>query len=399
MPAFGILTPLLIATGALWAAVAVFVLIDRARHDAHERRLDAARDDLARSNPSLEEHAQQVSRRIGTADFQQLALEGLPHAVEIALARQVSLRAGGDRIRRQADGGDGVGMWKRIAALQVLASSGTSDAYPALDRALRSGSAPLAAAAIRMLTTLSGREAAVVLIKAVRDGAYSRARLAAAIDRLPALRADLLAPLFESIEPQARFWGVRLAGRFQAREWTPAIRRLANDGSPLVRRAVVEALSALGDAADRDLLLARLVDPVPFVRAHAARASATFTDQDTVMALVNLLSDQHWIVRAAARRALRTIGTPAVDALVRTMWDTDGFAANSAAEVLYQTGTIAQLARRIIDAPMTAAEPMRSVHRYMAVAGPHLTHALLDRLSASERVALVRHLDATVATT
>jgi len=203
MPASGILTPLLIATGALWAVVGMFVLIDRARHDAHEHHLDAARDELARSNPSLEEHAQHVSRRIGTLDFQQLVLEGLPHAVEIELARQVSLRAGTDRIHRQADGSESVGIWQRIAALQVLASSATRDAYPVLDRALRSGRAPLATAAIRMLTTLGGRDAAVVLITALRDGAYSQARLAAAIDRLAALPADLLAPLFESLDPQA----------------------------------------------------------------------------------------------------------------------------------------------------------------------------------------------------
>lgn len=399
MPAFGILTPLLIATATLWAIVGVFVLIDRVRHDAFEHRLDAARDELARTNPSLEEHAKQVSRRIRTSDFQQLALDGLPHNVEIALARQVWLHAGEDKIRRQANGSDSVGMWQRIAALQVLASSGTSEAYPALDRALRSGSAPLASAAMRMLTTLGGRDAALVLIRALRDGAYSRARLAAAIDRLPALPADLLAPLFESLEPQARFWGVRLAGRFRAREWTPAIRRLTNDGSPLVRRAVVEALGAIGDTADRDLLLARFADPIPFVRAHAARASAIFTDQGVVTALVNLLSDREWIVRAAARRALRAIGTPAVASLVRAMWDADGFAANSAAEVLYQTGTIGELARRVVDAPSTAAEPMRIVHRYMAIAGPHLRHALVTRFTIPERALLLRLLDARLAAT
>jgi len=394
----GILTALLIATTGLWALVSVVVLIDRARHEAHMDRLAAARAELARTNPSLEDHAKDVARRIGAMDFQRLVLEGLPHEVEAALARQVRLRAGEDRLQRRADGNGSGDVWQRIAALQVLASSGTAEAYPALDRALRSGNAPLATAAIRMLTMLGGRDAAMVLIKAVRDGAYSRARLAAAIDRLPALRGDLLAPLFESADPSARFWGARLAGRFNAREWATSVRRLTSDGSPLVRRAAIEALARIGDAADRELMLARFDDPVPFVRAHAARAVAAFADHGVAEALVKQLADREWIVRAAARQALRKVGQPAVEPLVRAMWDGDRFAANSAAEVLFLTGTIAELARQVLGSPGVTVETVRVVQRYMSVAGPHLAQALLGGFGDADRVILMRYLDARMAT-
>lgn len=402
----GILTPLLVAAALLWALVGLFVLVDRARYDAHTTRLDRARKELARTNPSLEEHARDVARRIGPTAFQQLVLEGLPHDVETALARQVRARAGEDRLRRRADGSESGGVWRRIEALQVLASSAAADAYPALDTAVRSGNPQLAVAAIRMLTMLGGREAAVVLIKALRDGAYSRARLAAAIDRLPALPADLLTPLFESAEPPARFWGARLAGRFSAREWTPTVRRLLDDGSPLVRRGAVEALAAVGDAGDRELLLARLADATAFVRAHAARALAASadlsraqsSDENVAAALVTLLADREWIVRASARRALRTIGKPAIAPLVRAMSHADRFAANSAAEVLYSSGAITELARQVLVAPTSAFEATPILQRYMAVAGAHLAQALLSGFTDSERVTLMRYLDARTAT-
>jgi HEAT repeat protein len=394
-----LLTPLVLATAGLWVVVGLIVLVDRARYEARMDRLASARAELARSNPTLEEHARNVARQIGTLDFQQLVLDGLPRSVETALAREVRVRAGDDRVRRRAEGSESADVWQRIAALQVLASSGEPDAYPALDRALRSGSAQLAAAAIRMLTTLGSRDSAGVLINALRDGAYSRARLAAAIDRLPGLGADSLSPLFESSDPSARFWGARLAGRFNARQWAPAVRRLLDDNAALVRRAAVEALAVIGDPSDRDLLMARLCDPTPFVRAHAARASANFPDPEVARALVKLLSDREWIVRASARQGLRTIGRPAVDPLVRAMWDDDRFAANSAAEVLYLTGTIAELARLVLAAPTIAVEPMRVIQRYMAVAGPHLDQALLGTFSDGERIALLRHVDARVAAT
>jgi hypothetical protein len=395
-----ILNPLLLTISALWLTVGFAILVDRARHERHAHRIDAARTQLVahaqRTQGRLDDDGRRIARRIGISDFRELARDGLPEAAVTALARDLRVRGNGS-VRRRADGTEPADLWDRIAALQVMASSDSPDAYEALDRALRSGIEQLATAAVGMLTALDDRPAAKLLVTALGEGAYRESRLAAAFDRMTVTRADLLAPLFDSVKPASRFWAARLAARLVASEWADAIRSMTRDRNPLVRRAAVEALGVIGGEHDRDLLLACFADPVPFVRVHAARAAAAYRDDEVSIRLVGLLADHEWIVRASARQALRRLGDVATGAVAEALWDADGFAANSAAEVMYSTGAIQTYARRVLDTPSASIDEARAVRRFMTVAGPHLMRALLNRFAERERIVLLRHLEQTEA--
>jgi len=231
-----------------------------------------------------------------------------------------------------------------------------------------------------------------VLVAVLRDEGYSRARVAAALDAMTVSRADLLEPLFHASDPIARFWAARLAARIGATQWADTIRVMATDPQPSVRRAALEALGVLGTPQDRALLLACFTDAVPFVRTHAARAVAAFGDADVATRLAGLLSDRQWMVRAAARYSLRRIGSTANDALIAALWSSDRFAANGASEVLFQTGAMMEMARRVLDVPLTSSEAASAVQRFMTVAGAHLTQALLNQFTDRDRVTLVRYL-------
>ena len=63
-----------------------------------------------------------------------------------------------------------------------------------------------------------------------------------------------------------------------------------------------------------------------------------------VLHTATLLSDGRWWVRTAAKDALRTLGSPAVPALLAVLGSDDGFARNGAAEVLQDLGFIDELA-------------------------------------------------------
>jgi HEAT repeat protein len=205
-------------------------------------------------------------------------------------------------------------------------------------------------------------------------------------------RADLLRTLFDATEPDVLFWAAKLAGRLKALEWTSRVRQLALEREPLVRRAAVEALGSIGDITDRALLLYSMSDPLPFVRAHAARASVRFADADAVDALVGLLVDRHWMVRAAARDALARLGTAALPAVKQALWHADRFAAESAAEVLHRTGGAADAARQVLE-NAAARRQLPMLARFLSVAGPHLRAAFLGQLSAREQRVLIGYLE------
>lgn len=382
---------LLAVVAATWLTINVGILVDRWWFERRRRRNVRLRRALQLRGGGApgSDDVRQIAQQLSVEEFQQLALdEALPPNVEMAVATELRLREGGDRLRELAQGERHGTVWDRIAALQVVVSGRQRSMYPALEGCLRSGERELAAASVRMLIRLDTRRSADILITALRDGAFSRSRLAAAFDRLSVARADLLGVLLDDREGIVRFWGARLAGRLHTVDWSPRIRELVDDADPLVRRAAVEALGLIGSVEDRGLLVACCADAVPMVRAHAARAAAEFADARVADALSALLADREWMVRSAAREALRLAGGVAEPALLRTLWHPDTFAANSAAEVLQATGAIARAAHRLL-ADEANAEGLPLIARFLEVAGPHLRWAFLSELSEDEGVLLL----------
>jgi HEAT repeat protein len=83
-------------------------------------------------------------------------------------------------------------------------------------------------------------------------------------------------------------------------------------------------------------------DPVPFVRTHAARALGRLRAADHAGALLPLMGDREWIVRAAAKQSLESMGPPVAGLVSGLLSNPDAFARDGASEVLQSLG--AQLA-------------------------------------------------------
>jgi hypothetical protein len=373
----------------VWLKLMLWIAADRYGHERRIRRMAALKQRLHRSSPGDASALRTIVSELTIAQLDAVILEGLPPAMEIAVATAMHERSA--ELLRDARGAGSV--WQRISAVRILAAARSDRRYELLDKMLRSGTPVLGAASIRILAKIDTRQSADLLIKALRAGVYSRSRIAAAIDTMSVSRADLLETLFDGAEPEVLFWAVKLAGRLNAREWTSRVRQLAMEENPLVRRAAVEALGSLGDATDLTLLVRRMSDPLPFVRAHAARAGVRFADPETIDALVALLADRHWMVRAAARDALARIGAPALPAVKHALWHSDRFAADSAAEILHRTGGAAVAARQILEDAGAARRQSPMLARFLAVAGPNLRAAFLGQLSARDRRVLIGHLE------
>ena len=138
-------------------------------------------------------------------------------------------------------------------------------------------------------------------------------------------------------------------------------------------------------------MLACLGDPQLMVRVHAARAASAFAVDAMAAGLAGLLSDREWIVRAAARDSLCRMGEVATAAVTRALWEGDPFAANNAAEVLFQTGATATLIDRLLKQPEDV-ELRRLVERLMTASGPQIARAVYDQLEPDHQTELERIL-------
>ena len=85
------------------------------------------------------------------------------------------------------------------------------------------------------------------------------------------------------------------------------------------------------------------------------------------------------------------MGDVATAAVTRVLWEGDPFAANNAAEVLFQTGATATLIGRLLAEP-DDMELRRLVERLMTASGPQIARAVYDQLEPDHQTELERVL-------
>jgi HEAT repeat protein len=223
--------------------------------------------------------------------------------------------------------------WRRALSAYVLGDIGSQEAISPLLEALGDRSRDVRAAATRSLGKLRADAAVqpILRLMASREVPISTGSLA----------------LLE-IGPQA----------------LPGLLELVEGGSIDERLAAMQLVIELGDASHARVLMARLADDSPQVRARAARGLGRLGAAEATAELRRALGDPIPAVRAGVASALGKIGdTNSLEALLRQAREPQFSAARSAARA---AGQIAP--ERVIDEGRRAGS------------GPHLAEAA-DRLS------------------
>jgi HEAT repeat protein len=374
---------------AAWLATAVIRAVEFHMRRRQEARSASLFDQLTTTSALL---AAESLPEVSPTEFQELVLAGLPEGAQVALAQELRTQGGDETLLALVSGQKRGSIDERIEALQILVSGRHPDMYRVLADALRSPQPELANIALRLLRALNDQQSANMLVEALQAGTGSGSRIAAALNRMTTPYGAFLGPLLLDENPSVRFWGLLLVGRTGASQWIASVRRLTTDREPTVRRAAVEALGRIGSSDDKSYVIARLLDPVPMVRVHGARAAVPFADAAVASAVARLLGDREWIVRAAARDALRDMRGVATPAVIRVLWQGDPFAANNAAEILFLTGEALTLVRGVLDSPTDTLQ-VRLVERLVAAAGPQILRAISEQLDPVQQSALQLFLE------
>jgi HEAT repeat protein len=294
-------------------------------------------------------------------------------------------------------------------ALRILQSSGRTTrrmdaalelgwiesprALPVLTRMLRYDDQDLRLAASAALARFNDAAASNALFDALEDGLLPPARVAALLESSAYTpSSDELSARAESESPIVRFWVAYLAGRSARPASFALVERLASDPDPNVRANAAEAIPHVSANGRAHVLVTELAhDPAWFVRAHAAKAFAELDGSCSTAELIRLLQDPSWWVRENAALALERIGTPALEALERTLSGEDRFARNKAAEVLARLGVVSMHLTRLNngnDDADTSLCFLLKIGRAEAVA------ALVDRLLEAPPRAQLRFVQA-----
>ena len=130
------------------------------------------------------------------------------------------------------------------------------------------------------------------------------------------------------------------AGIAEPRFLGPAL-RLCRDPAPETRALAAALLGQLGGAEAVAILAELLGDSDPSARAAAAHALGKLNHWPAAPALARALRDRVWEVRREAGLALRSLGSPGILLLRRSLADGDPFASDMARQVLDVPGSAA----------------------------------------------------------
>jgi HEAT repeat protein len=380
-----------------WILLGVFVLGARALHDRRRLRVEAAAGLVPDPHGS---RPRTLLPRWRPDVIPLLAADAAaPRSPEVTRAAQATATENRDRLLRAATGHRrDLGRWRRVAALRVLARARDPEALPLLRRALEEGDQELAGAAVDIIGSLGDRAAAEELVDALKEGKYSRSRIASQLDRQPAPIEDILVSLLDDQSAEVRFWAATLLSRHaRAAGVGAALAVQAADPEPNVRAAVAESLGAARRSRARDQAVHELLrDPVWYVRVHAARSVGALGLISEAGPLAELLADREWWVRSAAKDGLEALGPRAEETLIATLDHPDRFARNGAAEILQNEGFVDATVAGLLDTRRPVdADRLELLRHVFEAGGPGLRESALARLEpAFARARLEQLLDA-----
>lgn len=215
-----------------------------------------------------------------------------------------------------------------------------------LERGLRSSEPDNRVASIGALGRLALHHEWAVdcLVEGLANWIENPARVAAHLDGLAPRVGDRLLPLLGHPDDVVRFYAVRLLGRYGAlaRRHTPALTR---DPSPNVRAAALETLRQTGSSEALRCALQLLDDDHALVRAHASRTASRISGAASARFIAPLLADPSWWVRDAAREALVAVGPDVAAVMLPLLDDDDPARRTGATLVLQDVGVIDELVR------------------------------------------------------
>lgn len=388
-PGEALIVGLTAALGAACAGTAALVLISRWRFDRQRHLLQTAYGILSipgrpgDAAPRIREATAILERAPASLLWALAADATVPRALERLVASALLGQQGVNRVLAAATRGT---TWMRAAALRTLALTGHEARWTLLGQAIHDPNRDLGRAVVSLLGQLRDAEAAELLAHALRAGRIPRSRVATALDQFPLAVPQVVASLLWSDDADVRFWACVLMRRYPSEsDLLDRLVSLTTDASPAVRKAAVDTLGYLRNPRGTAAVRACVLDPVPFVRAHAVRALGTLGGLADAGTIAQALGDGDWWVRSAAKQTLEQAGPGVADAVIPMLDDHDGFARNGAAEVLQNTGVYEQLLVEEAEHPGDP-ERLRVLSLLVSAGGRPMFNGRLIRVPASIRV-------------
>lgn len=323
---------LLLLSVVLYFAHGLWLFLYQRRH---ERLVNEARQRLARlltrSTVDTEDvrTLRKLPRSVQTAAFLEISqnITGTGKERLRFIAGEISLLEGARTFCRSRS-------WShRLRGARILARMDISD--PLVEKLLRDEHPAVRAQAAEWAAAHPSVPVVSEMLDMLADPAtLARFAVQDALLRMGTMVVDPLVGFLSSHSGQPAESGLRLAEALAGPPFLPAGIRFSSSSDPALRTSAANLLSAIGDASITPRLIDMLSDPHADVRAAAARGLGRMRHWPAAADLAKGLCDSAWRVRRDSALALRAVGAPGVLLLRRALKGSDAFAADMARQTL-----------------------------------------------------------------
>jgi len=305
-------------------------------HRRREERLTSeARQRLARLltrstvNPEDVLTLRKLPRRVQVAVFLEIAqnVTGTGKERLRFIAGEISLLSRARRFCRSRRWG------RRLRGARILARMDVSD--PLVERLLRDPHPAVRAQAAEWAAAQPSVPVVAEMLNMLGDPAtLARFAVQDALLRMGTIVVDPLAQFLATHSGEPAESGLRVAEALAGPRFLPAGVRFSSSNDPALRTNAANLLGAIGDVSAASRLIQMLSDPHSDVRAAAARGLGRMRHWQAASDLAKSLCDSAWRVRRESGLALRAVGAPGVLLLRRALKGGDAFAADMAQLIL-----------------------------------------------------------------
>lgn len=345
----GVLIGSIFAIGAVFVALTVLIICNKAWREAREgyrraRRRVLEPKVLAWSHGSGPSLLAAIGGPVRRRDRDVLEKILLDHAQRVRGVEQRRLSQALEElgyVDRFLNGLRSRRWWRRADAAEKLGLSGATRATSALAEAMSDESPEVRMRAAKSLGLLGSEASVRELVHALQEtNRWSTIRIADILTGMGRKVVEELTATFPSLVLPGKLAVLDILGRVRPLHAAPWLVERLDDPETDVRARACHALGCIGDPNRAYGLTRALDDPDWPVRAMAAKALGRIRHTASIPALSEALGDGEWWVRYNAAHALRAMNARGLEALERVLESSDRFARHQAVLMLQEAGVV-----------------------------------------------------------
>jgi hypothetical protein len=255
--------------------------------------------------------------------------------------------------------------WLRIEAILSLGYCGLESSLEILKKALWDSDEDVSYFSMLALGQIKNAKSAEALLLFLKKTTLYRDKVAALLSQFP---KDVSSEVIKWVnDPDAivRFWVLKIISGLGMSPDIKAIIKLSEDKSSDVRAAVCECLGGLGGDNVEKVLKNGLTDEIWLVRMHAVRALEKLLGAKSISFIMPLIKDNSWSVLTAVKTAVAAHIEDALPFIEKILLENDDLAKKMAVEIIETSGHVVNLYKDLLSSNASKKKTATSIIKNM----------------------------------